>query len=117
MQISELARSAHLTTRQVRHYEREGLIKAERGANGYRRFPPTAPALARRIGMLVDLGFTTAEVRAFIDRIEEPDASAADLPHRRQRLKRIDAAIACLRHTRAELVALLVMDETPGAEG
>lgn len=115
MQISELARAARLTTRQVRHYEREGLIKAERGANGYRRYPSSAPALARRIGMLVDLGFTTAEVRAFIDRIEEPNASAADLVDRRQRLKRIDAAIASLRHTRAELVALLVVDDPPGA--
>lgn len=115
MQISELARAARLTTRQVRHYEREGLIKAERGANGYRRYPSSAPALARRIGMLVDLGFTTAEVRAFIDRIEEPDASAADLADRKQRLMRIDAAIASLRHTRAELVALLVIDDPPVA--
>lgn len=115
MQISELARSARLTTRQVRHYEREGLIKAERGANGYRRYPSSAPALARRIGMLVDLGFTTAEVRGFIDRIEEPEAGAADGANRGLRLKRIDAAIATLRETRAELVALLVAEEPPAA--
>lgn len=113
MQISELARSARLTTRQVRHYEREGLIKAERGANGYRRYPPSAPALARRIGMLVDLGFTTAEVREFIDRLEEPGPGDDDRGQRRQRLARIDAAIATLRETRAELAALLVADEPP----
>ncbi|WP_374571465.1 MerR family DNA-binding transcriptional regulator [Phenylobacterium sp. J426] len=40
MQISELARRAQLTTRQVRHYEREGLITGRRGDNGYRDYPP-----------------------------------------------------------------------------
>ncbi|CAN7654086.1 MerR family transcriptional regulator [Phenylobacterium sp. LjRoot225] len=110
MQISELARNAQLTTRQVRHYEREGLIKPSRGANSYRDYPPSAVALARRIGLLVDLGFTTGEVRAFIDRIEEPAKDDPDLANRRQRLERLDAVIADLREKRAELVALLVAE-------
>lgn len=110
MQISELARSAQLTPGQVRHYERQGLLSAPRNASGYRDYPPGAAAVARRIGLLVELGFTTAEVRAFIERLEEParDHAASD-PHR-QRLAAIDEALAALREARAHLVALLVID-------
>ena len=116
MQISELARRARLTTRQLRHYEREGLLKPGRDANGYRDYPPHGVAIARRVGLLVDLGFTTGELRSFLDRIEEPQADAPDLARRRRRLERIDAAIARLCTTRAELVALLVTEEPSDVE-
>ncbi len=113
MQISELARRAQLTTRQVRHYEREGLIEGRRAENGYRDYPPETASVARRIGHLVDLGFTTGEIRTFINRISEPAAPGAapeELQRRRERLARIDATIATLRATRAELMELLVSD-------
>ena len=116
MQISELARAAQLTTRQLRHYEREGLIAPDRGTNGYRTYSLQAVALARRIGLLVDLGFTTAEIRGFLDRIEEPSKDRADLAERKRRLARIDAALADLRQKRAELIALLVAEEPLGVE-
>ncbi|HEX7886098.1 MAG TPA: MerR family transcriptional regulator [Phenylobacterium sp.] len=113
MQTSELARRAQLTTRQVRHYEREGLIGGRRDENGHRDYPPETASVARRIGHLVDLGFTTGEIRTFIDRISPPAAGAAspkELLHRRERLARIDATIETLRATRAELMELLVSD-------
>lgn len=113
MQISELARRAQLTTRQVRHYEREGLIEGRRAENGYRDYPPETAPVARRIGHLVDLGFTTGEIRTFINRISEPAAPGAspeELQRRRERLARIDATIESLRATRAELMELLVSD-------
>ena len=114
MQISELARRAQLTTRQVRHYEREGLIVGHRAENGYRDYPPETAPVARRIGHLVDLGFTTGEIRTFIDRISEPqtaEASQDELQRRRERLVRIDATIETLRAIRADLMELLVSDE------
>ena len=63
-----------------------------------------------------DLGFTTSEVRAFIDRIEEPAKDDPDLVNRRQRLERLDAVIADLREKRAELVALLVAEHPSDVE-
>ncbi|MCR5876844.1 MerR family DNA-binding protein [Phenylobacterium sp. J426] len=69
--------------------------------------------MARRIGHLVDLGFTTGEIRTFIDRISEPMTNAPtpdELLRRRERLTRIDATIETLRATRAELMELLVSD-------
>lgn len=116
MQISELARRASLTTRQLRHYEREGLLKPRRGPNGYRDYPPHGVAIARRVGLLVDLGFTTGELRGFLHRIEEPPTDAPDLAARTRRLQRIDAAIARLCETRAELVALLVTEDPSNVE-
>lgn len=114
MQISELARRAKLTTRQVRHYEREGLIEAARTDNGNRDYPPEAAAVARRIGHLVDLGFTTGEIHTFIDRISEPvsdHAAPEELACRRKRLAAIEATIENLRDTRAELMELLVSED------
>ena len=62
----------------------------------------------------MDLGFTSGEIRTFIDRIAEPEANAApldELQRRRERLARIDATIETLRATRAELTELLVSEE------
>ena len=114
MQLSELARRAQLTPRQVRHYERQGLIEGHRAEGGNRDYPPEAAAVARRIGHLVDLGFTSGEIRTFIDRISEPQTAETpqdELQRRRERLARIDATIETLRATRAELMELLVSEE------
>lgn len=112
MQISELARRAHLTVHQVRRYEREGFIAARPGENGRRTYAPEMAAVARRIGHLADLGFSVGEIRTFIDRLSQPTngAAPADAERRRARLSKIDAAINSLRTTRAELMELLVSD-------
>lgn len=112
MQISELARRAHLTVHQVRRYEREGFIAGRRGENGHRSYAPEMAAVARRIGHLVDLGFSVGEIRTFIDRLSHPanGAAPAESERRRQRLLKIDATIDSLRATRAELMELLVSD-------
>ena len=39
MQISELARQAAVSVHALRHYERLGLIRPHRRANGYRDYP------------------------------------------------------------------------------
>jgi DNA-binding transcriptional MerR regulator len=69
--------------------------------------------LARRINVLVDIGFTTGEIRTFLDRIDDQPserlAQINDLQGRR--VAKIDAVISKLTATRAELVGLLVTDE------
>ena len=112
MQISELARRAHLTVHQVRRYEREGLIAGRRGQNGHRDYPPETAMVARRIGHLADLGFSVGEIRTFIDRISHPAIGAplVDQERRRRQLEKIDAAISSLRATRADLMDLLVSE-------
>ncbi|ALL15459.1 MerR family transcriptional regulator [Caulobacter henricii] len=113
MQIRDLARLAQLTPRQLRRYEREGLIRPATIAQGQPRYAAQTAPLVRRINVLVDLGFTTGEIRTFLDRIDDQPsehcAPVSDLQGRR--IAKIDAVIAKLKATRAELVGLLVTDE------
>jgi len=113
LQIRDLARLAQLTPRQLRRYEREGLIRPATTAQGQPGYAAQTAPLARRINVLVDLGFTTGEIRTFLDRIDDQPsehcAPVSDLQGRN--IAKIDAVIAKLKATRAELVGLLVTDE------
>ena len=113
MQFRDLARLAQLTPRQLRRYEREGLIRPASTDQGKPQYSPQTAPLARRINVLVDIGFTTGEIRTFLDRIDDQPserlAQVNDLQGRR--VAKIDAVISKLQATRAELVGLLVTDE------
>jgi len=113
LQFRDLARLAQLTPRQLRRYEREGLIRPASTDQGEPQYTPQSAPLARRINVLVDLGFTTGEIRTFLDRIDDQPseryAHVSDLQGRR--IAKIDAVISKLKATRAELVGLLVTDE------
>ena len=113
MQFRDLARLAQLTPRQLRRYEREGLIRPASTNQGQPDYAAQSAPLARRINVLVDLGFTTGEIRTFLDRIDDQPseryAQVSDL--RDRRIAKIDAVISKLKATRAELVGLLVTDE------
>lgn len=113
MQFRDLARLAQLTPRQLRRYEREGLIRPISTDRGQPDYAAQSVPLARRINVLVDLGFTTGEIRTFLDRIDDQPseryAQVSDL--RDRRIAKIDAVISKLKATRAELVGLLVTDE------
>ncbi|WP_295044763.1 MerR family transcriptional regulator [uncultured Paracoccus sp.] len=63
MKIGDIARAAGVTTSRIRFYEREGIIPpAERGANGYRDYPPALVDRLRFIEQAQDLGFTLKEI-------------------------------------------------------
>ncbi|WP_028921086.1 MerR family transcriptional regulator [Pseudonocardia acaciae] len=66
MRIGELARAAGTTPRAIRYYEQQGLLAADRAANGYRTYSPVAVAQVRNIRRLLSLGFTTDEVHTFL---------------------------------------------------
>ena len=62
MQIGELARTAGCSVDAVRMYERLGLLRSERRANGYRDYPDVALELLQYILKAKALGFTLAEI-------------------------------------------------------
>ncbi len=63
MKIGEIAKAAGVSTSRIRFYEREGIIPAaDRGANGYREYPPDLVALLRFIEQAQGLGFTLREI-------------------------------------------------------
>lgn len=68
MRISDLARSAGVTTKTVRFYEKAGLLdEPGRTAGGYRDYPAEAAARLRFIRAAQSAGLTLAEVREVLE--------------------------------------------------
>jgi len=62
MKVGEVASAAGVSVRSVRYYESAGLLFAERRANGYREFDPSAVERVRAIRDLLETGFTVEDV-------------------------------------------------------
>ncbi|WP_280348421.1 MerR family transcriptional regulator [Nocardia neocaledoniensis] len=79
--IGQLAATAGVTVRTVRHYHHVGLLpEPERDASGYRRYPAQAAVDLIRIRTLAEAGVPLARVAALL-RAEQPEfaASIADI--------------------------------------
>ena len=113
VRIQELARRIGVSERVVRHYEREGLLVPARQQNGYRSFVEQDVLKASLIRDMIDLGFSTRELRVFSDCF---DADATGAPSGRPRecaqrlqlkLDQIDRSIAELEQRRSFVLARL----------
>ncbi|MGX4652237.1 MerR family transcriptional regulator [Micromonospora sp. SCSIO 07396] len=62
MRIGELARRAGVSTRALRYYEEQGLLRPERRPSGYRDYGEQALATVRRIQLLLSAGLGTAVI-------------------------------------------------------
>ncbi|MFP5485553.1 MAG: MerR family DNA-binding transcriptional regulator [Gammaproteobacteria bacterium] len=67
MQISELARQASVSVDALRHYERLGLIRPHRRANGYRDYPASIKREVVFIAMSRQLGFALPQIARRLD--------------------------------------------------
>ncbi len=105
MRIGELAESAGVTTRTVRHYHRIGVLpEPPRQANGYRFYGVRDALRLARVRRLVELGLTldeAADVLADDDGRELPEILAeldADLARQEAEIRgRRDRLAALLR--------------------
>lgn len=117
MQIGELACATGLSRDTLRFYEKRGLLRSRRLANGYRDYPADAVQWLCYLRAAQALGFTLAEIEVGMPLLGEIDAAAgAASPGLRAALQRklvdIDARIAGLSLLRAQLADEL---ERPGA--
>lgn len=111
MQIGEMADATGLTRDTLRFYEKRGLLRARRSANGYRDYPPEAVDWLRYIRLAQSLGFTLMEIEADLPLLANPDASADQLRVALERkLGDIDQRIAGLQALRGELARRLQQD-------
>ncbi len=79
MRSNEVAKTAGVTVRTLRHYHQLGLLpEPPRAANGYREY--TAADLARvlRIKRLASLGFPLARIGALLEEMDAPTAAGND---------------------------------------
>ncbi|MFZ6649402.1 MerR family transcriptional regulator [Undibacterium sp. TJN25] len=104
MQIGEIAVATGLSRDTLRFYEKRGLLRARRSANGYRDYPPEAVEWLRYIRLAQTLGFSLAEIEADLPLLAEPDSSGPQLRAALTRkLADIDQRIDGLHMLRAEL--------------
>ncbi|MGW5455314.1 MerR family transcriptional regulator [Nocardia sp. NPDC003979] len=59
MRIGELAHRTGLSTRALRYYEEQGLLRPRRQPSGYREFDESAVEAVRRIRILLSAGLPT----------------------------------------------------------
>lgn len=111
MQIGEIATATGISRDTLRFYEKRGLLRARRSANGYRDYPPEAVDWLRYIRLAQTLGFTLGEIEADLPLLAEPDAAAPQLRAALQRkLTDIDRRIDGLQMLRGELARRLGED-------
>ncbi|MGC4941723.1 MerR family transcriptional regulator [Kribbella sp. DT2] len=63
MLIGELSRRTGVNARLLRYYEAQGLLTADRGTNGYRRYADDSELTVRKIRILLDAGLTTDVIK------------------------------------------------------
>ena len=110
MQIGEMAQATGLSRDTLRFYEKRGLLRARRGANGYRDYPPEAADWLRYLRTAQQLGFTLAEIEADMPLLASAgDPATAQLLRTAlvRKLGDIDARIAGLTQLRGELARRL----------
>ncbi|WP_432379249.1 MerR family transcriptional regulator [Duganella sp. P38] len=108
MRIGEIAAATGISHDTLRFYEKRGLLRARRSANGYRDYPPEAVDWLRYIRLAQTLGFTLAEIEADLPLLAAPDAAAPQLRAALQRkLTEIDRRIDGLQSLRGELARRL----------
>lgn len=77
MRIGELAEATGVSTRSLRYYEAQGLLSAERLANGYREYDQRAVGQVALIQDLYRAGLSSPLIRDIIPCVE-PESSGGD---------------------------------------
>ncbi|WP_433518798.1 MerR family transcriptional regulator [Nonomuraea sp. CA-143628] len=75
MLIGELSRRTGVSTRLLRYYEAQGVLEADRGANGYRSYDEDSVVTVRQVRALLKAGLSTEVIRVVLPcvRGERPD--------------------------------------------
>ncbi|WP_369263258.1 MerR family transcriptional regulator [Streptomyces sp. R35] len=109
MRIGELSRRTGVSTRSLRYYEQQGLLRAERAANGYRDYAESAVIRAANIQGLLRAGLTVDDIREPLDTgcLNEPlgqlPLCEGALQTATDRLDELDRRIGALRQLRERL--------------
>lgn len=108
MNIGDVAERSGLPAKTIRYYEDIGLVRPERGANGYRAFASTDVHKLAFLARARSLGFTIEECRALIGLYEDRGRSSADVKRfAEEHLERIGRKIAELESMRTALARLV----------
>ncbi|MDX8054725.1 MerR family transcriptional regulator [Lentzea sp. BCCO 10_0798] len=116
MLIGELAAECGVSARSVRHYEKCGLLTAERSPNGYRVYSPADVETVRRIKALLNVGLPVATIALLlpcvVDASPRLDPCVDLMATLRAEVARLDAQAAEIARCR-RLIANIVDRSTP----
>ena len=107
MRIGELSRRTGVHTHQLRYYETQGLLEADRRANGYREYDENAVLRVRQIRHLLGAGLSSEDIAYLLPCAvgEAPELIGCPelLAAMRSRLRRLDDQMDRLARSRNAL--------------
>ncbi|MBY4677589.1 Cu(I)-responsive transcriptional regulator [Marinobacterium arenosum] len=117
MNISQAASQTGLSSKTIRFYEQQGIIRpAARAENGYRTYNAAQIAQLRFIKRARDLGFSLQESHELLQLAEDPQRRSADVKRKfLEKLAALEAEIDQLQQKRALMLG--TVDRCPGDEG
>jgi DNA-binding transcriptional MerR regulator len=113
MRIGELSELTNTSRRLLRYYEEQGLIAAERAANGYREYDERFVDRVAQIRGLLDAGLPTRIIKQILPCLDKPrtihfpDATPEMLSTLETELERMTARVECLRRNRDAIAGYL----------
>src|SRR5262245_47663410 len=120
MRIGELSGRTGVHTHQLRYYEAQGLLEADRRANGYRDYAETAVLRVKQIRHLLGAGLSSEDIAYLLPCAvgEAPELLGCPelLAAMRSRLRRLDDQLARLAQSRDALADYIDAAERTGAE-
>ncbi|MEE1832408.1 MerR family transcriptional regulator [Streptomyces sp. SP17KL33] len=119
MRIGELSRRTGVNTHQLRYYEAQGLLEADRGANGYREYDEEAVLRVKQIRHLLGAGLSSEDIAYLLPCAtgEAPDLLGCPelLAAMRSRLRRLDDQLDRLAQSRDALADYIDAAERMGS--
>ena len=88
VRIGQLAQATGVSARSLRHYEKRGLLKPHRFANGYRDYSETSILQIQRIRWLLSAGLTTKAIQRMLPCVLEEGPVVVECPSLRRELAR-----------------------------
>ncbi|OXM48242.1 MerR family transcriptional regulator [Amycolatopsis alba] len=120
MKIGELSHRTGVNAHQLRYYEAQGLLEAERGSNGYREYDETALLRVKQIRHLLAAGLSSEDIAYLLPCAigEEPELIGCPelLAAMRERLGRLDEQLAKIARSRDALAGYIDAAERTGAK-
>ncbi|MEV0223145.1 MerR family transcriptional regulator [Streptomyces sp. NPDC050704] len=120
MRIGELSRRTGVNAHQLRYYEAQGLLEADRGANGYREYDENAMLRVKQIRHLLGAGLSSEDIAYLLPCAvgEAPELLGCPelLAAMRSRLRRLDNQMTRLAQSRAALADYIDAADRMGSE-
>ncbi|MEU4238952.1 MerR family transcriptional regulator [Actinoplanes sp. NPDC026619] len=107
MLIGELASRAGTSTRTLRYYEEQGLVRPQRDSNGYRQYDDAELRVVHEIRSLLAVGFGLDDIKPFVACLRAGNSSGHVCPDSvvvlRRKLAEVDGYLSQLTEIRQQL--------------